>query len=723
MKTITFGRWLDLAAGVAVQAGAVLPAGKPRRFQIEAYDGGPLPVAGFDHPVIVDLATLECPESMPLLIDHTATVEATLGSTDLIENNGRTLNIAGVVTATSTMAMNVVAQSDKGQRWQASIGVRVGTIQEVQAGQLIIVNGQQFRGPVLVARGSQMYETSVLPAGADWTTTVNLAARAALLKGSAIMPTFEEWLASIGVDPAKLNGPSAAAFQQTYDAMQNPQPPAAPPVAPPVPPVSAAPVAVPVAQPVSPAQVAAKMGDDLTATLRARHAKEIERITAIEAVTSAWPAIRATAIKDNWEPIKAENAVLREENKISKGPRSSGSGKTELNGLVLEAAVCMTRKIPGHEKQYSDQTLQAAHDQFRHGIGLQQLFLTAAAQNGYNAGHGERITTGNLRAILRAAFPTDINAGFSTVSLPGIFSNVANKELLAGYVEEDTTWKEIATIKSVSDFKAVTSYRMLDDMEYEQLGPAGQIKHGTLSEESYTRQANTFAKMFVLTRTDIINDDMSALDDLRNRIGRGAGKKLNKVFWTEFLSDASTFWTTARTNYITGATANLGTDGVGLGLGVTAFRKMTSPSADGTKHVNAGKGEPGVIRNGAGGRPEILLVPPELESIAETLYRNTNLGAVANSSANIYANKYKPVVVWQLSDSAYTNYSTTAWYLLNSPGYLAPISVSFLNGAESPTVESAEADFNTLGVQFRGYHDFGCDQAEYLAGIKSKGAA
>jgi hypothetical protein len=36
-------------------------------------------------------------------------------------------------------------------------------------------------------------------------------------------------------------------------------------------------------------------------------------------------------------------------------------------------------------------------------------------------------------------------------------------------------------------------------------------------------------------------------------------------------------------------------------------------------------------------------------------------------------------------------------------------------GNETPTVESADADFDTLGVQFRGYHDFGCDQAEYLA--------
>ena len=54
---------------------------------------------------------------------------------------------------------------------------------------------------------------------------------------------------------------------------------------------------------------------------------------------------------------------------------------------------------------------------------------------------------------------------------------------------------------------------------------------------------------------------------------------------------------------------------------------------------------------------------------------------------------------------------------------LKPVVVSFLNGQRSPTVESADADFNTLGIQLRGYHDFGCSQSEYLAGIKSKGAA
>ena len=100
---------------------------------------------------------------------------------------------------------------------------------------------------------------------------------------------------------------------------------------------------------------------------------------------------------------------------------------------------------------------------------------------------------------------------------------------------------------------------------------------------------------------------------------------------------------------------------------------------------------------------------------------SSDLTTVAN--ANIYLNKYRPVVVPQLSDSSFTNYSATAWYLFRDPSLYAPMVVSFLNGQQSPVVESADADFNVLGIQFRGYHDFGVDMAEYLGGLKSKGAA
>ena len=56
-----------------------------------------------------------------------------------------------------------------------------------------------------------------------------------------------------------------------------------------------------------------------------------------------------------------------------------------------------------------------------------------------------------------------------------------------------------------------------------------------------------------------------------------------------------------------------------------------------------------------------------------------------------------------------------------TPNDLPVIEVAFLNGQESPTIETAEADFNVLGVQMRGYHDFGVALQDPQGGVKTKG--
>jgi len=430
-------------------------------------------------------------------------------------------------------------------------------------------------------------------------------------------------------------------------------------------------------QPAATATVAASTIPDPIQAFRSQMAAESDRIAGIQRVAGKHPAIVAQAIREGMSVEKAELLALKADLTTGVGPGNPhngphinvGRGRWQMGreaapgvpvNVALEAALRMSLGSPNAERAYDANTLQAAHESFRH-IGLQQLFLLAAVQNGYPGAVGDRITSTNLRDVMRAAFGSPVGgltADASTISMSGILGNVANKELLAGYVEEDMTWKEVAAVRNVRNFQQVTSYRMLDDMEYEELGPDGRIKHGTAGQESYTRQAKTYAKMFNLTRADIINDDLGAFQDVRTRLGRGSSKKFNKVFWAAFLANASTFWTTTRTNYISGSTTNLGVDGVGLGLGVKQFRLMKSPSADGTKAVTADTANP--VGGSPGGRPEILLVPPELEGNAEVLYRNQNLGQVKNSDANIFQNKYRPVVAWQLSDSNYTNYSTTA---------------------------------------------------------------
>ncbi|MDR1384641.1 MAG: hypothetical protein LBJ67_12485 [Planctomycetaceae bacterium] len=62
--------------------------------------------------------------------------------------------------------------------------------------------------------------------------------------------------------------------------------------------------------------------------------------------------------------------------------------------------------------------------------------------------------------------------------------------------------------------------------------------------------------------------------------------------------------------------------------------------------------------------------------------------------------------------------SATAWYLLADPLWLASLEVAFLGGQDRPTVERADADFNILGVQFRGYIDFGVKEQDWRGALQ-----
>ncbi len=117
------------------------------------------------------------------------------------------------------------------------------------------------------------------------------------------------------------------------------------------------------------------------------------------------------------------------------------------------------------------------------------------------------------------------------------------------------------------------------------------------------------------------------------------------------------------------------------------------------------------MANRLGVMPLILLVPPSLSALGSQLYKSMELrdNTAGNNVPDLEPAPEQVQGRGQsyLSNSQYTGNSSKAWYLLADPTDLPVIEVAFLNGQESPTIETAEADFNVLGVQMRGYHDFG----------------
>lgn len=657
---------------------------KPALVHVEAYSGGLMNVAGFG-PLVIDIEGIESPDRVPLLADHENRLDAVLGSGTPARVDGR-LSVDGTLSRTSALAQRVIELHHDGVPLQASVGAEPLQTERIAKGKHVVVNGRTIRAEgssFLLVRRSRLKHVAIVANGADGSTRVEIAAKAAVLSKEKSDMEFTQWIEAQGFTAADLDDKQTTCLQAAFNAAHKP----------------------------AGTEASATAGRDMAASavadLRAQLAGETTRVGAIRKICAGRHAdIEAKAIKEGWDEPRTELAVLREERPRGPAIHASSDGGP-VAAEVIEAALCGTANTPNREKLFSTQVLEAADKRFRR-LGLQELIIMAAQANGYCGRLA--VTRETLPEMFRAAF-APINAAFSTLSLPGILSNVANKELLAGYMEEDQTWREVSIVKSVSDFKTVTSYRMLDEMEYEELGPGGEIKHGKLSEESYTRQARTYAKMFSLTRDKIIDDDTGAFEDIRTRLGAGAARSFNKVFWTRYMDNAS-FFTTGRGNYITGAGTALDINGTGLQAGILAFRKLKSP--DGKRF---------------GGIPVILLVPPELQFIAQRLHQSTTVntgGASSNDTVpndNIHAGKYRPVVCDWLSDSTFTGNSAKAWYLFRAPSVLSPVVASFLDGVQVPTVDMAEADFNTLGVQFRGYHDFGVDLAEWLAGVKAKGEA
>ena len=625
------------------------------RFTMVAYTGEPMRVEGWRFPVVVDLEGLSIPsQRRPVRFGHS--MYAGVGHTERIVVEGGRLIAEGIISRDTGIAREVVASGKRGFPWQASIGAQVAQAELIRAGKSVTVNGRTFEGPIYAARRTVLGEISFVDLGADGNTTVAIAAQQPLENELMDEPNDTQVTQTVEASEPKR--------ATTTDGNGTDADPAVNPVT----------------------------------ELRAQAVTETKRIASIRRICAGRHAdLEEKAITEGWTTDKCELEVLRASR--PKAPAIHAIDNS-LSGQVLEAACMLTGKVTKPEDLYDEKTLDAASRRFRGGIGLQELLLEAAWANGFT-GRNFR----DSRAVLRAAFGHDIQAAFSTIDIGGILSNVSNKFLLEGFFSVERIWRNICAVRNVSDFKTVTSYRLIGKDQYEQVAPGGELKHGTLGEQSYTNKADTYGLLLSIDRRDLINDDLGAITTVPRKLGRGSGLKINDVFWTVFLNNAA-FFVAGNNNYLTGADTVLSIDG--MTKAEKAFLEQVDPD-----------GKP------IGIMPQVLLVPTSLSAMATMLFKSLEIRDTTASTkypvANPHAGKFRAEVSRYLSNSQYTGNSDKAWYLLADPGDLPVIEVAFLNGQESPTIETAEADFNVLGIQMRGYHDFGVALQEPRGATKSKG--
>ena len=348
---------------------------------------------------------------------------------------------------------------------------------------------------------------------------------------------------------------------------------------------------------------------------------------------------------------------------------------------VLQAAVEQAMGVTPTDTKAAD----IADRKYKGQMGLKQLYTECAHAGGWTG----YLNNSNLGEAVGA-----IKANFSNISLPGILSNAINKRIRAGWDYAEDSWRKIADITSVNDYKQFSTYVLNSKGDYEEVANGGTIPTGELAETGYSNQLKRYGLMFSIDEMDIINDDMGAINQRAFQFGRKASLKLNKVFWTLFQADTD-FFKAANNNVVASAGA---LSAESLAKLVKAFRKQTDVNGD-------------IL----GYEPSILLVPAALEVEAHKLYEDAEIRDTTASkqylTGNPWRSKFLPVA------SAYLT-SDDDYYLLADPTIAATMQVAFLNGQQAPVVESNPTNFDTFGVSYRGKFSFGVAFMDTKAGIK-----
>lgn len=696
------------------------PAAKPGKNLAKvdgiAYSGGTFRQKWDSRDMAVDLAGMELRSQIPLLLSHMNWPDCRLGVVTAV-NDGKQLAVSGGIDLSDEQGRDIV-EKGKNYDWQLSIGADVIEAVDVPDGEERTVNGRVLKGPILLVTKSKLCEVSVVAVGADADTHLRIAAsfqnknsnlHPTQTKGVIMKKELVEFIrakyslgaecdeAAIRAHLAKI-GTTVEAMQSEMDAKNKPQ------VAAKADPVK--PVQEPAIQAANPSGMTSEMIEAAAKAaaeraIAAARVAETSRIEAINGITAEYPEIRERAIAAGWTKEHTEDVISGVKAVAAKLPSATGNiivrNGPAVDAKAIEAALCLQCGIAENTiiASCGQQAMDIADGHLR-GLGLKDVLVEAARIDGKSVGVGFSNET--------------IRAAFSTVSLSGILSNVANKRALQAFTAQESIAEKLCSAGDIADFKESERYRITDIGDLEIVQDGGELKDGSLGEDKATNKLDTYGKTFTLTRQMIYNDDLGEFLKIPTAMGTRAKRKIDQVFFTRLLAnptqgDGNALFSAAHNNYKAGATTALGVDS--LEKAIALFLDQTDSD-----------GQPISVS------PKFLLVPTCLFPLAQRLTMSALLvgGSTAAPAQNVISNyNLLPVASPYLANSKYTGNSDTGWYLFGDPSQVDTFEIGYFQGRRVPTVEKGETNFNTLGMGFRVYFDFGVREQDHRGMVFFKG--
>lgn len=429
--------------------------------------------------------------------------------------------------------------------------------------------------------------------------------------------------------------------------------------------------------------------------------REVENMEEKEKTAPTEAEIRSAAIKAERERFAAIDGLCKkfdvdaeQRQKWVDGGQDMETINREMLG-ILEArnkAVLSNRTEVGEDRSNEMRAVYTDAILMRHGVNVAKPHEGAdrlrhmsmrnmAVDMLTRAGASDAYTMDDTELFKRA---------MTTGGLPIVLQDVVKYAIKDGYDAANTTYQAWAHIGSLNDFRPANIVEIGAEAEPKPIPENGEFTDMNLTESKESVRLDTYGRSYSYTRQAFINDDMRVLTEIPRIVSSRMAAYINAQAYKA----------------LAGATYNAGNTGTAGAISVETL-------ADAMKKLRMAKDKKG---NFLRIMPKYLLVPvAQAVTAAQLLHSAADPSASHSGVNNPFANAFEIV-----SDPELDALSADAWYLAAAPKYGYGVQVNFLNGNQTPIVES-QVSFDTLGWKYRIYHDFGVKALSTLGVVKNAG--
>lgn len=273
-----------------------------------------------------------------------------------------------------------------------------------------------------------------------------------------------------------------------------------------------------------------------------------------------------------------------------------------------------------------------------------------------------------------------------------LFENVMHKTLLGAYATQDDTWAKFCKTDTVPDFRPSNRFRSASLGTLDLVNESGEIKHKAIGDGTKTViSVQSYADILGLSRKTIIDDDMGALTDMAQKLGRAARLTIESAVYALLNANAGLGPTqTDGQPFFHSNRTNVNSTGSALSsAAIDADRVVMG------KQMDVGSNEYLNLR------PSVLLVPDGLYAAARII----NSSIYDHDGTKLQ--KPNPVVgLFSEVVGSPRLTVTTRRYLFTDPASVAAIVVAFLEGqGQAPTMEVKDG-WDVDGVEWKVSLDF-----------------